>query len=54
MAIYLFILLTLAQLCRIIGCVGSNIPGRRVIYLTGMLLTLPPYVWFGWYSGLIF
>lgn len=54
MAIYLFILLSLGQLFNLVSILRNQDTAKRVGYFLGSLVAVPPYIWFGWYSGLVF
>ena len=54
MAIYMFILLSLGQLVNVVNVLRHRDTATRVGYFLGSLVAVPPYIWFGWYSGLLF
>ena len=54
MAIYLFVLLSISQVRNVCVCVREDTVGGRVGALAASSLYVVAYVWYGWYSGLVF
>jgi len=54
MAIWLFIMLTMNQLYAAITIVTNKTPIDRVGAVITSAILAPPYIWFGWFSGLVF
>lgn len=54
MAIYLFILLSISILANIIRIIREPNFWERIGVLVGMSVVVPPCIWLGWFSGLIF
>lgn len=54
MAIYLFVIISLSQLYAVTKILTNKTITERIGAVLGWGLILPPYIWFGWFSGLIF
>lgn len=54
MAIYLFVLMVLSVVFGVIKTIRGSTIEDRVGTVIGTLLVLPLYIWFGWFSGLVF
>ena len=54
MAIYLFVLLFFGLLINLCQCVFGKDRPTQIGCLIEVIITLPPYIWYGWGSGLVF
>lgn len=54
MAIYLFVMLTIGQIVTIAGILTGKRLADRITSAMAWGMVLPPYIWFSWFSGLVF
>ncbi len=54
MAVYLFVLMSVSILVNVIQIIRKSDIGERLGFLVGTSAVMPPYIWFGWFSELIF
>ncbi len=54
MTIYLFVLMGFSVLRALVLLACEEEIAKRVGCILGIAISLPAFVWFGWYSGLLF